>query len=77
MRGIVSRLVIPLAAIAALTAVGSAGGAGAKDPTFVFAGASDPTYLDPALVSDGESFPAHLGVRAAAKGAPAGETGAP
>ena len=56
MRGIVSRLVIPLAAIAALTAVGSAGGAGAKDPTFVFAGASDPTYLDPALVSDGESF---------------------
>jgi peptide/nickel transport system substrate-binding protein len=56
MRGIVSRLVIPLAALAALTAVGSAGGAGAKDPTFVFAGASDPTYLDPALVSDGESF---------------------
>jgi len=49
-------LVIPLAALAALTAVGSAGGAGAKDPTFVFAGASDPTYLDPALVSDGESF---------------------
>ena len=24
--------------------------------TLVFAGASDPTYLDPALVSDGESF---------------------
>lgn len=24
--------------------------------TFIFAGASDPTYLDPALVSDGESF---------------------
>ena len=56
MRGIVSRLVVPIAALAALTAVGSAGGASSAGPTFVFAGASDPTYLDPALVSDGESF---------------------
>src|SRR5919199_1436424 len=56
MRGIVTRLVLPFVAVAALAAVGTAGGAGAKDPTFVFAGASDPTYLDPALVSDGESF---------------------
>src|SRR5918995_2638897 len=31
-------------------------GAGSGRGTLVFAGASDPTYLDPALVSDGESF---------------------
>jgi peptide/nickel transport system substrate-binding protein len=30
--------------------------AGAANATLVYAGASDPTYLDPALVSDGESF---------------------
>ncbi|HYZ75731.1 MAG TPA: ABC transporter substrate-binding protein [Gaiellaceae bacterium] len=56
MRGIVSRLVLPAIAVAALAAVGTAGGASKAAPTFVFAGASDPTYLDPALVSDGESF---------------------
>jgi peptide/nickel transport system substrate-binding protein len=56
MRGIVSRLVLPLVAVAALAAVGTAGGASKALPTFVFAGAADPTYLDPALVSDGESF---------------------
>jgi peptide/nickel transport system substrate-binding protein len=56
MRGTVSRLVLPLFAVAALAAVGTAGGASKAAPTFVFAGASDPTYLDPALVSDGESF---------------------
>src|SRR2546429_97245 len=56
MRGIISRLVLPLVALAALAAVGTAGGASKALPTFVFAGASDPTYLDPALVSDGESF---------------------
>src|SRR5215218_8962674 len=28
----------------------------AAPTTLVYAGASDPTYLDPALVSDGESF---------------------
>jgi peptide/nickel transport system substrate-binding protein len=56
MRGTVTRLVLPLVAVAALAAVGTAGGASKAAPTFVFAGASDPTYLDPALVSDGESF---------------------
>src|SRR5947209_10200598 len=56
MRGIVTRLVLPFVAVAALAAVGTAGGASKALPTFVFAGASDPTYLDPALVSDGESF---------------------
>ncbi|MGN6429643.1 MAG: ABC transporter substrate-binding protein, partial [Gaiellaceae bacterium] len=45
-----------LVAIAALVAVGTAGGASKAGGTFVIAGASDPTYLDPALVSDGESF---------------------
>jgi peptide/nickel transport system substrate-binding protein len=30
--------------------------AGAANATMVYAGAADPTYLDPALVSDGESF---------------------
>src|SRR5204863_8402927 len=35
---------------------GTAGGASRASGTLVFAGASDPTYLDPALVSDGESF---------------------
>src|SRR4051794_41374482 len=56
MRGIVTRLVLPFVAVAALAAVGTAGGASRAAPTFVFAGAADPTYLDPALVSDGESF---------------------
>ena len=56
MRGIVSKLVLPFIAVAALAAVGTAGGASSAGPTFVFAGAADPTYLDPALVSDGESF---------------------
>ena|SRR5436190_13881651 len=56
MRGLVSRVVFPLAAIIALVAAGTAGGAGKKTVTFIIAGAADPTYLDPALVSDGESF---------------------
>jgi peptide/nickel transport system substrate-binding protein len=56
MRGMFTRLVLPLVAVAALAAVGTAGGASSARPTFVFAGAADPTYLDPALVSDGESF---------------------
>jgi peptide/nickel transport system substrate-binding protein len=56
MRGIISRLVLPAIAVVALAAVGTAGGASKAAPTFVFAGAADPTYLDPALVSDGESF---------------------
>ena len=55
MRGNFRRLALPLAALLVLVAAGTAGGA-SKAGTLVFAGASDPTYLDPALVSDGESF---------------------
>ncbi|MGH2921556.1 MAG: ABC transporter substrate-binding protein, partial [Gaiellaceae bacterium] len=40
---------------ACLVTLGVAG-AGSGKGTLVFAGASDPTYLDPILVSDGESF---------------------
>src|SRR5881227_4480778 len=54
-RGNVRRLALPLAAVVVLVIAGTAGGA-SKGGTMVFAGASDPTYLDPALVSDGESF---------------------
>jgi peptide/nickel transport system substrate-binding protein len=56
MRTVSCRLAFVLVAVAALVAVGAAGGASKAGPTFVIAGASDPTYLDPALVSDGESF---------------------
>jgi peptide/nickel transport system substrate-binding protein len=49
------------AAVVVLAAVMTAGAYAAvsklqKGGTLVFAGAADPTYLDPALVSDGESF---------------------
>ena len=54
MRTVSTRIVVALAAVAAFVAAGTAGGASA--PTFIIAGAADPTYLDPALVSDGESF---------------------
>ena len=40
MRGLVSRLVIPIAAAVALVAAGSAGGAGTKTVTFIIAGAA-------------------------------------
>src|SRR5881392_3516634 len=56
MRTLSTRLAFVLVAIAALAAVGTAGGASKAGGTFVIAGAADPTYLDPALVSDGESF---------------------
>jgi len=56
MRGFVSKVVFPLAAVVALVAAGTAGGAQKGNVTFIIAGAADPTYLDPALVSDGESF---------------------
>ncbi|MGZ4422775.1 MAG: ABC transporter substrate-binding protein, partial [Gaiellaceae bacterium] len=46
---------MPLAALIVLVVASTAGGASSSG-TLVFAGASDPTYLDPALVSDGESF---------------------
>ncbi len=53
MRGIA--LKFGLIAGACLVTLGM-GGASSARPTLVFAGASDPTYLDPSLVSDGESF---------------------
>jgi len=56
MRIVSTKLVVAIVAFAAFVAVGTAGGASRALPTFVIAGASDPTYLDPALVSDGESF---------------------
>src|SRR5438046_9325133 len=56
MRIVSTRLAFALVAFAALVAVGTAGGASKAGGTFIIAGASDPTYLDPALVSDGESF---------------------
>jgi peptide/nickel transport system substrate-binding protein len=46
---------LPVATMVVLVVASTAGGA-PKSGTLVFAGASDPTYLDPALVSDGESF---------------------
>ena len=49
----VAKIVLLLAAAA--MALGVAGAA-EKGGTLVFAGAADPTYLDPAIVSDGESF---------------------
>jgi peptide/nickel transport system substrate-binding protein len=54
-RGNMRRLALPLAALLVLVAASTAGGA-SKAGTIVFAGAGEPAYLDPALVSDGESF---------------------
>jgi peptide/nickel transport system substrate-binding protein len=48
------RHIAALVAVASFIGLGAAGAA--TNVTFVFAGAADPTYLDPALVSDGESF---------------------
>jgi peptide/nickel transport system substrate-binding protein len=42
------------AALSTVIVLGTAGAA--TNTTFIYAGAADPTYLDPALVSDGESF---------------------
>jgi peptide/nickel transport system substrate-binding protein len=55
-RGLARKAVLPVATMAVLAIAASAGGAVRATTTLVFAGASDPTYLDPALVSDGESF---------------------
>src|SRR5439155_13304482 len=53
-------LLAAVAGVCALvpTANASHRGAGATNATgtLIYAGAADPTYLDPALVSDGESF---------------------
>ena len=56
MRG--RKLKLLLGVVAAVTVTATAGAAikAQQAGTLVFAGASDPTYLDPALVSDGESF---------------------
>src|SRR5881275_563130 len=43
-------------ALALSGSVGARRSSPAANTTLVFAGAADPTYLDPALVSDGESF---------------------
>jgi peptide/nickel transport system substrate-binding protein len=48
------RHIAALVAVASFIGLGAAGAA--TNVTFVFAGAADPTYLDPAIVSDGESF---------------------
>ena len=42
--------------VAGAATAGQRGADGAAPDTLLYAGASDPTYLDPALVSDGESF---------------------
>ena len=55
-RGNLRKFILPFAAVAICVAAGTAGGAVKAGGTLVFAGAADPTYLDPALVSDGESF---------------------
>jgi peptide/nickel transport system substrate-binding protein len=48
------RHIAALVVVASFIGLGAAGAA--TNVTFVFAGAADPTYLDPAIVSDGESF---------------------
>jgi peptide/nickel transport system substrate-binding protein len=42
--------------VAGLASAGTRSSSGAAADTLLYAGAADPTYLDPALVSDGESF---------------------
>jgi peptide/nickel transport system substrate-binding protein len=48
------RGIAALVAASSMIVLGTAGAA--SNVTFIYAGAADPTYLDPALVSDGESF---------------------
>ncbi|MFL6012222.1 MAG: ABC transporter substrate-binding protein [Gaiellaceae bacterium] len=56
MRGIALKAILALAACAVLVVtLGSSSGSKASS-TLIFAGAADPTYLDPALASDGETF---------------------
>jgi peptide/nickel transport system substrate-binding protein len=54
-RGYLRKLALPLAAVVVLAVAGTAGGA-SRAGTLVFGGVGEPTYLDPALVSDGVSF---------------------
>ena len=56
LRGIALKFGLVIATfVVVLVTLGLGGGSTAR-PTLIYAGASDPTYLDPALVSDGESF---------------------
>ena len=56
MRGIAFKAILALAACAALTVMVGSGGGSKASSTLIFAGAADPTYLDPGLASDGETF---------------------
>ena len=56
MRGRRFKFLIAAAVVVVATATAGAAIAKMQAGTLVFAGAADPTYLDPALVSDGESF---------------------
>jgi peptide/nickel transport system substrate-binding protein len=55
-RGIALKVGLALAACAVLAVTVGSGGGSKASSTLIFAGASDPTYLDPALASDGETF---------------------
>ena len=56
MRGM--RLKLLIVAVVAIAATATAGAAlkTTQGGTLVFGGSADPTYLDPALASDGETF---------------------
>ena len=56
MRGITRKVGLALAACAVLAVTVASGGGSKASSTLIFAGASDPTYMDPALASDGETF---------------------
>ena len=56
MRGIALKAILALAACAVLTVTLGNGSGSKASSTLIFAGAADPTYLDPALASDGETF---------------------
>jgi peptide/nickel transport system substrate-binding protein len=47
---------VAAACVAVLLVTMGLGGSSSARPTLIYGGAGDPTYLDPALVSDGESF---------------------
>jgi peptide/nickel transport system substrate-binding protein len=51
-----SKLLLVAAAVGVCALVPSANASHQAGGTLIYAGAADPTYLDPALVSDGESF---------------------
>jgi peptide/nickel transport system substrate-binding protein len=55
-RGIALKAILALAACALLIVTLGSGSGSKASSTLIFAGAADPTYLDPALASDGETF---------------------